>query len=110
MYRARVVKCFLKAGVPLSKIDCFRDLLEENSLCVCSSSHLSQLIPVIQREEERRIKESIHDRDISVIFDGTTHVCEAMVIVLRFIDKDWYIQQKVARLLLVAKSITESFT
>ena len=29
-----------------------------------------------------------------------------MVIVLRFVDKDWCIQQKVARLLLVAQSMT----
>ena len=52
------------------------------------------------------IQDSIHGRDISVIFDGTTHVCETMVLVLRFMDKDWCIQQKVARLLLVAKSMT----
>ena len=74
VYRVRVVKCFLKAGVPLSKIDCFRDLLEENSLRLSSSSYLSQLIRVIQREEECRIKESIHERDVSVIFDGTTRL------------------------------------
>ena len=43
VYRVRVVKCFLKAGVPLNKIDCFRDLLEENSLSLSSTSHLSQL-------------------------------------------------------------------
>ena len=32
VYRVNVVSAFLKAGVPLNKIDCFRDLLEENAL------------------------------------------------------------------------------
>lgn len=42
------------------------------------------------------------DVDVSVIFDETTNVCEAMVIVLRFMDE----QTKIARLILVAKSMT----
>ena len=42
----------------------------------------------------------------SVIFDGTTHVCEAMVTVLRYVDETWCIQQRVAKLLLMAKSMT----
>ena len=29
VYRVKVVISFLKAGVPLDKIDCFRDILEE---------------------------------------------------------------------------------
>ena len=41
-----------------------------------------------------------------VIFDGTTHVCEAMVIVLRFIDEHWCIKQRTARLMLLARSMT----
>lgn len=43
---------------------------------------------------------------MSIIFDGTTHVCEAMVIVIRFIDEEWHIKQRVARLMLLAKSMT----
>ena len=42
---------------------------------------------------------------MAIIFDGTTQVCEAFVIVLRFID-DWVIKQRVCRLMLLAKSIT----
>ncbi len=40
------------------------------------------------------------------IFDGTSHVCEAMAVVIRFIDDEWCIQQHVARLMLLAKSMT----
>ena len=43
---------------------------------------------------------------MSVVFDGTTHVCEVMVVVLRFLNKDLNIQHRVSRLMLLAKSMT----
>ena len=43
---------------------------------------------------------------MSVIFDGTTHVCEAMVVVIRFVDDQWQTKQRVAQLMLLAKSPT----
>ena len=49
----------LKAGVPLSKIDLFRDLLEEHGYALTSSTHLRQLIPFILQEELSRIKKEI---------------------------------------------------
>ena len=70
VYRVEVVESFLKAGVPLSKIDYFRELLEENSLRLSSSTHLSQLIPMIQQEEERKLLESINNKDVSIIKIG----------------------------------------
>lgn len=91
IYRIKVLTFFLKAGVPLNKIDCFRDLFEESSYRLTTSSHLSEMISIIHREEEAKLKSDIHERKVSVIFDGTTHVCEAMVIVLRFIDNQWSI-------------------
>ena len=41
VYRIKVVTSFLKAGVLLSKIDCFRDLLEENAFRLSQASNLS---------------------------------------------------------------------
>ena len=46
----------LKAGVPLSKVDLFRDLLEEHGYALTSSTNLRQLIPFIHLEELSRIK------------------------------------------------------
>ena len=43
---------------------------------------------------------------MAIVFDGTTHVCEAFVIVLRYVDSDWAIKQRVCRLMLLAKSLT----
>ena len=34
VYRLKVLKTFLRAAIPLTKLDAFRDLLEENALCL----------------------------------------------------------------------------
>ena len=47
----------------------------------------------------------IEGRPVSIVFNCTTHVCEAFVIVIQYI-KDWVIQQKVCRLMLLAKAVT----
>ena len=106
VYRVKVVTAMLKAGVPLNKIDLFRDLLEEHGYALTSSTHLRQLIPFIHQEELSRIKREICQRPLCIIFDGTTHVCEAFVIVLRYLTDDWELKQCVGRLKLLAKSMT----
>ena len=103
----KVLTAFMKAGIPISKLDCFRDLLTEDVFSLTSSQHnIRELIPIVHMEQKDKIKESISGRQISVIFDGTTHVAEAMVIVVRYINDEWEICQKVARLMLVAHSMT----
>ena len=79
----------LKAGVPLNKLDKFRDLLEENALSLTTSSSLRQLLPLILQSETQKLKQEIEGKHVSVLFDGTTHICEALVVVLRFVDSDW---------------------
>ena len=106
VYRIKVVTSFLKARVPLSKIDCFRDLLEENAFRLSQASNLSQLVPFIHQQEQISVKNQIDQQEISIIFDGTTHVCEALVILIRFVDEKWNIQQRVVKLMLLAKSLT----
>ena len=106
VFRVNVVTTFLKAGIPLEKIDMLRELLEEGGRSLTSSSHLRQLIPFVLNQELERLKKMIAGRAVSVIFDGTTHVAEAFVVVLRFIDDEWTVHQKVAQLLLLEKSLT----
>ena len=43
---------------------------------------------------------------MGIIFDGTTHVCEAFVVVLRYVTQNWIIKQEVCRMMLLAKSLT----
>lgn len=41
-----------------------------------------------------------------MIFDGTTHVAEAMAVIVRYVNSDWTITQRLDRALLVTKSMT----
>ena len=43
---------------------------------------------------------------MSIIFDGTTHICEAFVVVLCYLTDDWELKQCVGQLKQVAKTMT----
>ena len=40
------------------------------------------------------------------MFDGTTHTCEALAIILRFVSESWSIEQRLIRIQLLTKSLT----
>ena len=101
-----MVTAFLKAGVPLNRLDCFREILEESAFRLTGCDNLHDYIPFVQQQEKKSVKDQINGRRVSVIFCGTTHVCEALVIVLRFVDEKWNLQQRVVQLMLLAKSIS----
>ena len=67
MYRVKVVTAMLKAGVPLTKIDSFRDLLEENGYALTNSSNLRQLVPFILEEEIALLKQEIGGKHVSIM-------------------------------------------
>ena len=105
VFRVKVLKTFLKSGVPLQKMDVFRELLEESGYCLTSVPNIRQLIPFVRQEEEETIKGEISGTNISVIFDGTTRLGEALAIVVRFVTADWDIKQRLVRLQLISKSL-----
>ena len=80
-------------------------VLEEDSPALTSATNLSQLLPFILHNEIEKLKGEVQGRPVSILFDGTTHACEAMVILLRFVDDQWIIQQRVCSLKLLAKSL-----
>jgi len=47
----KVVHSFLKAGIPLNKIDCFKDTLEENGYRLTHRRNLCDLNSLIQQQE-----------------------------------------------------------
>ena len=106
VYRVKVVTAFLKAGVPLSKIDCFRDLLEERAFRLTDRRHLADLVPFILKDEQEKLKNEITGRELSVIFDGTTRLGEAMAVVVLFVSDDWSLEQRLLQLKTLAKSMT----
>jgi hypothetical protein len=67
---------------------------------------MSDLIPFVLKEEQQRIKQEISSKFVSVIFDGTSRLGEALAVVLRFIGIDWTIEQRLVRVQLLAKSLS----
>lgn len=105
VYRIKVVSTFLKAGVPIAKIDCFRPLLEEVGFCLAGRKPMSDLIPFILGEEKSHIRQEIDGKDVSLIFDGTCRLGEALALVFRFVDDNLSVQQRVVRMQLLTKSL-----
>ena len=97
---------FLHAGVPLNKIDDFREILEENAVRLTDCRHMYDYLQFIVEEEATRICQEITGKLVSIIFDGTTRLGEAMAIVIRFISDDWQIQQRLVRVRMLSKSLS----
>lgn len=105
LWRVEVVTAFLRSGVPIAKIDGLRSLLEKNSTRLTGRSHLTDLIPFVLEEEKSSLKAEIQGRSVSLAFDGSTRQGEALAIVLRYLDSNWKIQQRLVRLQIVSKSL-----
>ena len=54
-------------------------------------------VPFILKEEESRIRSEIDGQQLSVIFDGTSRLGEALAVVLRFVSSDWSVEQCLVR-------------
>ena len=110
-YRLEVVTEFLKAGIPIAKTDMLRSLLEKNGYRLTGSSNLGLYVSMALKQEIEQIKQELEmpeqvglTRDISVIFDGGTRQGEAIVIIVRFMDNDWNITQRLVRIKVCSKS------
>ena len=103
VYHVKVVTAFLKAGVPLNKMESFRDLLEENAFWLTDRCHVHDYVPFILKEEESRICSEIDGQQLSVIFDGTSRLGEALSVVLHFVSSDWSVEQRLVRVQMLSK-------
>ena len=89
LYRYRVVESMLHGGIAINKVDDLRPLLERANNSLTDSSHLKMFIPKIEtREVELLVKEAAGQR-VTIIFDGTTRLGEALVILIRWIPADF---------------------
>lgn len=85
VYRFKGLSIFLKAGIAINKIDQFREIFEDQGYSLSHSSNLSSMIDVINKEEKDKVKREIAGSNVSIIFDGTTHIAEALNIILGFV-------------------------
>ena len=106
VYHIKVVTSFLKAGVPRSKIESFRELLEENAYRLTDCQNMHDYVPFILKYEESPICQEIEGKQLSIVFDGTSRLEEALAIVVRFVNDDFSIQQRLVRLQMLTKSLT----
>ena len=106
VFRVKVVKTFLLAGVPLSKAVDFCELLEETGYRLTDRRHLFDLILFILAEEKPHIKLSIQGIYLNVIFDGTSHCGKALAILVRYIDDLWNAQQQLLCMQMLSKPLT----
>ena len=97
---------FLRAGVPLAKLKYFRELLEEGAYSLTDTRHMMDIVPFVLSEEKAQVKAEIEGKCVSMIFDGTSRLGEVLVVVLRFLDSDWKIQQRLVRMMFLAKNMT----
>ena len=104
-YRVKVVRTFLGAAVPLNKLDKFRNLLEESAFSLSDRRHMSDHIPFILAEERAMLKRELTNKHVSVTFDGTTRLGEAMAVVVRYVSDEWTLEQRVVKLQMLAKSM-----
>ena len=95
----------MQAGIPLNKIGPLRELLEETGYRLCDRRFLYDLILFVVNEEEAQIKDEIKNKHVGIIFNGTTHTCEALAVILRFISDSFTIEQRLVRIQLLAKSL-----
>ena len=106
VFCVEVLSTFLCAGVPLNKLELFRELFEENGYRLTDRRNMYDLIPFIQKCEFNIISEEIKEKCLSVIFDGTTRLGEALAIVICFVDDRLKINQRLIHLQIVVKSLT----
>ena len=60
----------------------FLGLLEENVLHLTDCSYMRELVPYISTEERSTVNSEIHGKFISLIFDGTSRLREALALVV----------------------------
>ena len=103
VHHVKVIECFLRATVPLSKIQHFRKVFEETGYQLIDRHHISDLIPVVLEQEKSRTQRKNFEQDVSVIFYDISQLGEALAIVLHFVTR--VIEQRLIRVELLFKSL-----
>ncbi len=82
----------------------YRNISNVDGHRLTSRGHLSEIIPNVMEREKETLKNEIAPIDgFSVIFDGSCRLGEALGIVIRFINKNWNIQEMLVRLETLAR-------
>ena len=106
VFRFEVVETLLLAGIPISKIDYLRPLFEKYGHSLTASTHMKDIIPSVLTKEQEKLKAELQEvKEVSVIFDGTARLGEALAIVVRYIKQDFKPTQRLVCLEILAKPL-----
>ena len=103
--RLNVLEAFIKAGIPLDKADQLRPLMEEGSQRLTFSTPLSSLVPFLTNNENRLKSELESASHLTVVFDGSTRLGEALSVVVRYMSSTFTIEQRLIRVHTLQKSL-----
>jgi hypothetical protein len=96
-YRLEVLEAVFAAGDPVERVDAYRHLFERGGFSLTSASHMRQLIPLLARRQLEIDTVELKDKFVSVIFDGTSHFGELLLIIVRYF-KDSKFRQRLIKL------------
>ena len=85
VFCVQVVVLFLKAGVPLNKLEESRDVLEQNAYRLADKCGTYDLITFVFEKEQNTINTEILGTNVSAIFDGNSRIGEALAVIIRFV-------------------------
>ena len=108
VFRVQVVVLFLKKGVPLNKLEEFREVMEQNAYRRLADRHgTCDLISIVFKKEQNTIKAEILGENVSAVFYGTSRIGEALLIVaiIQFVD-NWKLEQCLIRVQMLTKNKT----
>ena len=74
MLRVQVATAFLRAAVPLSKMEHFRESFEKSAYHLTDHQHTFGLVPLIQKQELAKLRKEIDGKEVSMISDGMTYL------------------------------------
>jgi len=96
-FRAVVLEVFLRAGTPLSRFEIFRPLLEKAGYALTTAGHLSEFTSLILEKERFLLRDRLKGQDLFLIFDGTTRLGEAFVVVARWVDENMNLYEHILK-------------
>ena len=80
IFHFEIVESFLSSGIPLAKVNVPRPLLGKHGHRLTSRSHINELIPAVLEKEKDKLKDELQVvKQVSVIFDGTARLGEALI-------------------------------
>ena len=86
LFRFNVMETILAACLPPQTLDILSGLLKES---VPDASNMKQFVPKVEAFEFDRVRNEIRGQKVTVIFDGTTRLGEAIVVLLRWCPADF---------------------